>query len=132
MHERDTILGEIRALGIRNVVVLSGDVHHAELIRHEPAPGFVLHEFVAGPLAARQGFKRFLDRSLNSRSLGSLGFAKNFGELVVERDALTVRIIDGSGAPRVRLRLPATAPVVEVRTGGAPGAGAANQSTGGS
>ena len=40
-----------------------------------------VHEFIAGPLAARQGYPRFLDRSLNSRSLGSLGFTPNFGEL---------------------------------------------------
>jgi alkaline phosphatase D len=107
VHERDAILDRIRARGIENVVVLSGDVHHAELIRHEPTPGFVLHEFVAGPLAARQGFRRFLDRSLHSRSLGSLGWARNFGELAIERDTLTVGIVDAAGATRVRLELPA-------------------------
>jgi alkaline phosphatase D len=107
VHERDVILTAIRDLGVDNVVVLSGDVHHAELIRHEPLPGLVLHEFVAGPLAARQGFKRFLDRSLRSRSLGSLGWAKNFGELTADAETLTVHIVDGAGATRVRLRLPA-------------------------
>ena len=120
VHERDTILGQIRALGIENVVVLSGDVHHAELMRHEPMPGLVLHEFVAGPLAARQGFKRFLDRSLHSRSLGSLGWAKNFGELVVERDTLSVRIVDGSGATRVWLRLPSAATARQARAPAVP------------
>lgn len=107
VHERDAILATIRNAGIRNVVVLSGDVHHAELIRHEPAPDFALHEFVAGPLAARQGFKRFLDRSLNSRSLGALGWAKNFGEVVVDGDRLVVRIVDNAGATRASSRLPA-------------------------
>ena len=106
VHERDAILTAIRASGIENVVVLSGDVHHAELIRHEPMPDFVLHEFVAGPLAARQGFKRFLDRSLHSRSLGSLGWTKNFGEIVAGPDTLTVRIVDASGSTRVWLRVP--------------------------
>jgi alkaline phosphatase D len=115
VRERTAILDAIRAGGMRNVVVLSGDVHHAELIRHEPAPGFVLHEFIAGPLAARQGFRRFLDRSLHSRSLGSLGWANNFGELVADGDGLTVRIIDAAGRPRTSLALGAAPPVVDAQ-----------------
>jgi alkaline phosphatase D len=105
VHERDAILGFIRARGIRNVVVVSGDVHHAELIRHEPAPGFVVHEVMAGPLAARQGYPLFLDRSLKSRSLGSLGFTPNFGELVADRSGLQARIFDGSDTLRASLRI---------------------------
>jgi alkaline phosphatase D len=104
-HERDAILAFIRARGIRNVVFVAGDVHHAELLRHEPAPGFTVHEFVAGPLAARQGYPRFLDRSLNSRSLGSLGFTPNFGELVLDGAALQVSVVDASGAVRSSLRV---------------------------
>jgi hypothetical protein len=105
VHERDAILGFIRARGIRNVVVVSGDVHHAELIRHEPAPGFVVHEVMAGPLAARQGYPLFLDRSLKSRSLGSLGFTPNFGELVADGSGLHARIFDGSDTLRASLRI---------------------------
>jgi alkaline phosphatase D len=104
-HERDAILAFIRARGLRNVVFVSGDVHHAELLRHEPSPGFIVHEFVAGPLAARQGYPRFLDRSLNSRSLGSLGFTPNFGELVLDGSALQVSVLDASGTVRSSLRV---------------------------
>jgi alkaline phosphatase D len=105
VYERDLILRSIRGLGVRNVVFVSGDVHHAELIRHEPLPGFVVHELIAGPLAARQGYPRFLDRSLNSRSLGSLGFTPNFGELVVDGSALQARIFDASDSVRASLRI---------------------------
>ena len=108
VHERDLILRSIRDQGVRNVVFLSGDVHHAELMRHEPSPGFVVHELVAGPLAARQGYPRFLDRSLNSRTLGSLGFTPNFGELVVDGGTLQARIFDGSDSVRVSVRIGAT------------------------
>ena len=87
----------------------------AELIRHEPWPGFVVHEFLAGPLAARQGFKRFIDRSLNSYSLGSLGWANNFGEIVADADQLVVRIFDTSGTARITHRVGSTSPVVEAR-----------------
>lgn len=108
VHERDLILTALQERGIRNVVFLSGDVHHAELIRHELAPGYAIHEFVAGPLAARQGYPRFLDRSLGSRSLAGVGFANNFGEIVADGETLSVRIRDGSGAVRASLRLPSS------------------------
>ena len=101
VYERDLILRGIRERGLTNVVVVSGDVHHAEVIRHEPSPGFVLHELVAGPLAARAGFPRFLDRSLFSRSLGGLGWVPNFGEIQADGTSLVVRIIDGGGRVRV-------------------------------
>jgi alkaline phosphatase D len=103
--ERDLLLRFVREQGIRTVVFVSGDVHHAELIRHEPAPGFVVHELVAGPLAARKGYPRFLDRSLRSRSLGSAGFVTNFGEIVVDGRSLHARIFDASHSLRASLRL---------------------------
>ncbi|HET7344097.1 MAG TPA: alkaline phosphatase D family protein [Methylomirabilota bacterium] len=62
---------------------------------------------VAGPLAARQGFPRFLDRRLHSTSLGSLGLANNFGEILVDGDGLTAWIRDTSGAARATLHLTA-------------------------
>jgi alkaline phosphatase D len=105
VHERTAILRHVHERGIRNVVFVSGDVHHAELIRHEPWPGFVVHEVIAGPLAAKQGYPRFLDRSLSSRSLGSLGFAPNFGELVVDGRTLQARVVDASNAVRAELRI---------------------------
>jgi alkaline phosphatase D len=113
VHERDTILRFVRDRGIRNVVFVAGDVHHAEMIRHEPAPGFFVHELIAGPLAARQGYPRFLDRSLNSRSLASLGFTPNFGELVADGSALRVRVYDASDSLRASLRLGAAGEIAQ-------------------
>jgi alkaline phosphatase D len=106
--ERDLILRTLREHRVANVVFLSGDVHHAELVRHEPEPGHVVHEFVAGPLAARQGFPRFLDRSLGSRSLGGLGWSYNFGEIEADGEQLTARIFDTAGTLRVTTRLHAS------------------------
>jgi alkaline phosphatase D len=115
VHERDLLLRAAHDAAVTNLVFLSGDVHHAELLRHEPSPGFVVHEFVAGPLAARQGFRRFLDRSLRSRSLGSLGWAKNFGEIVADGEQLVVRVFDTSGTARTGLTLRATPAVLQAR-----------------
>lgn len=110
VHERDLLLDTLRTRGVGNVVFVSGDVHHAEVLRHEPAPGFVVHELIAGPLAARRGYPRFIDRSLGSRSLGSLGWAHNFGEIVADGTALRVNIVDSAGTVRVALSVPAQRP----------------------
>jgi alkaline phosphatase D len=110
VHERDFILAELRARHVHNVVFLSGDVHHAELIRHQPAADYAIHEFIAGPLSARQGYPRFLDRSLNSRSLASLGFALNFGEIVADGRTLVARLLDAAGNVRGRATLTAEEP----------------------
>jgi alkaline phosphatase D len=97
--ERDAILRDLRERGVRNLVVLAADVHHAEVIRHHPAPGFVVHEFIAGPLSAFNGISRPLDQGLRPLSLFARGGVYNFGELTVEPGALTVRIIDADARP---------------------------------
>lgn len=95
--ERDAILGALRDRGVRNLVVVAADVHYAQLIRHHPAPGFSLHEFVAGPLAAPPARPGPLDRSLGPRSLFARGGLATYGEVVVEPGVLTVRILDAAG-----------------------------------
>ena len=96
--ERDAILTELRKRHVKNLVFVTADVHHAEIIRHEPAPSWVFHELVAGPLSATTGRPRPLDVSLNPRSLFGRGGAFNFGEVVVEPAQLTARLIDDTGA----------------------------------
>lgn len=98
--ERDAILGELRSRGVRNLVFLAADVHHAELIRHRPTAEWSFHEFLAGPLSASFGRPRPLDDALNPRSLWALGGVENFGEIAVDAAALTVRIIDADGQVR--------------------------------
>lgn len=95
--ERDAILRAFRSRGVRNLIVLAADVHHAELIRHHPWPDFSFHEFIAGPLAATQGWPRILDRSLNPRPLFARGGVNNYGEVTIEPDTLRVRIVDEAG-----------------------------------
>jgi alkaline phosphatase D len=96
--ERDAILRAWAGRGVRNVVALAADVHHAELIRHHPTPQFSLHEFIAGPLSSSLGRPRALDAGLNPRSLFARGGVNNFGEVRVEPAHLTVRIVDENGA----------------------------------
>jgi hypothetical protein len=74
------------------------DVHHAELIRHHPVPGFTLHEFIAGPLWATTGRPRTVDSGLNPVTLFARGDVRNFGEIALEPESLTVRVIDDEGA----------------------------------
>jgi alkaline phosphatase D len=95
--ERDAILDDLRKGGVRNLLFLVTDVHHAEIIRHRPAPGLVLHELVAGPLAASTGRPRALDSGLNPVTLFARGEVRNFGEIAVEPASLTVRMVDEGG-----------------------------------
>jgi alkaline phosphatase D len=98
--ERDAILRALRQRGVKNLVVLTADVHHAELIRHHPAPDWSFHEFIAGPLSATLGKPRPLDTALTPRSLWSLGGTANFGDIAIDAAGLTVRIVDGLGQTR--------------------------------
>ena len=83
--------------GVKNLVFLAADVHHAELIRHHPTPEWSFHEFIAGPLSARRGRPRPLDQALGSRTLFAVGETDNFGVIRIEPATLTVRILDGTG-----------------------------------
>lgn len=95
--ERDTILSALRQRRVRNLVVLTADLHHAEVIRHRPTPDLAFYEFIAGPLAASHGRPRPLDAALNPRSLFARGGVNNFGEITIEPGRLTVRIFDEAG-----------------------------------
>jgi len=98
--ERDALIRAFRQRGVRNLVFLAADVHHAELIRHHPVPDWSFHEFIAGPLSASLGRPRPLDNGLNPRSLFAMGGMENFGEVSVDATGLTVRIVDLTGAVR--------------------------------
>ena len=96
--ERDAILRQFRARGVKNLVFLAADVHHAELIRHQPTPDWAFHEFIAGPLSATMGRPRPLDARLNSRTLFAQGGVYNYGEVTLEPARLVVRVLDEQGS----------------------------------
>jgi len=96
--ERDAILREFRLQGVRNLVVVAADVHHAEIIRHQPHRDWEFHELIAGPLSAPWGRPRPLDDRLRPHSLFARGGLFNFGEITIEPDQLTVRFLDEAGA----------------------------------
>jgi alkaline phosphatase D len=96
-RERDRILSALKQRGVKNLVVVAADVHHAELLRHEPQAGFVLHELIAGPLSATLGRPRPVDFALGPSPIWSLGGVNNFGEVVADTEKLTVRVIDEDG-----------------------------------
>lgn len=98
--ERDAILENLRDRKVKNLVWVAADVHHAEVIRHRPWPGFTFYEFIAGPLAASRGRPRPLDMTLNPSSLFGLGEIDNFGEVAIDQRGLRVRILDVTGKVR--------------------------------
>jgi len=96
--ERDSILRELRVRGVKNLVFLAADVHHAELIRHHPTPDWSFHEFIVGPLSATMGRPRPLDARLNARTLFAQGGVYSYGEIKIEPAHLTVRVLDEQGS----------------------------------
>jgi len=95
--ERDAILGHFRARGVRNLIFIAADVHHAEMIRHQPRPDWSFHELIAGPLSATPGQPRPLDERLGSRTLFARGGTFNFGEVTIDPTFLGVRFVDEQG-----------------------------------
>ena len=92
--ERDGLLRTFRTRGVRNLIFVAADVHHAELIRNHPHLEWSFHEFIAGPMSATLGRPRPLDIALNPRSLFARGGVFNFGEVTIEPSVLIVRLID--------------------------------------
>ena len=95
--ERDAILRHFRGRGVRNLVFIAADVHHAELIRHHPHPQWSFHEFIAGPLSASTGRPRPLDERLGPRTIFAQGGVYNFGEVTIDPAHLEVSLIDEDG-----------------------------------
>jgi alkaline phosphatase D len=106
--ERDAILKSFREARVSNLVFLAADVHHAELIRHEPSHDWSFHEFVAGPLSASLGRVRPLDAALRPVSLFGLGGVGNFGHISIDEGRLSVRVVDMTGQVRGTHRLSPT------------------------
>ncbi len=104
------ILAAIRSGGIKNVVFLAGDVHHARFLRYEPRAelaGLIVHEFIAGPASARSAPPGALSPTFNPVELYARGRRPdpsrpsflNFGVVRIGVDgALTVEIRDADGA----------------------------------
>jgi alkaline phosphatase D len=98
--ERDAVLEAFRSAGVRNLVFLTGDAHHAEILQHQPTETWSFHELVAGPLSAFHGLSRPVDQGMNPRTLFALGGIENFGMVEADTGTLTVRIIDVNGTVR--------------------------------
>jgi alkaline phosphatase D len=104
-HELGQIVRALAARGVRHVVWLTADVHHPEVLRHEPAPGLVFHELAAGPLRAGPGGPGPLSPTLRPVRLWADGGYDGFGELALQPEALSVRMLDAAGRIRFETRL---------------------------
>jgi alkaline phosphatase D len=106
--ERDALLAELGRRGVRELVVLAGDVHFASIATLRPPTGPVVHELIAGPLAARPKSPRDPDDALRPAVRFQAGGIANFGELAIDADGgLTVRILDATGQALVTERIAA-------------------------
>lgn len=106
--ERDRILHVLAERGVDNLVVLAADVHYASLMTHRPLPGFEVHEFTAGPLAASLKQPKDPEPDLNTTVHFAYGGSPTFGELRVDVDGLDVRLFDGEGRLLTEMGIPAS------------------------
>jgi alkaline phosphatase D len=108
-HERRKLLAEIRRREIRGLVFLSGDRHHAELIRIDRPGTYPLHDFTSSPLTS--GLHRVdRERENPARVPGTLlNDRRNFGLLHFSgkrRDRkLTLELRDAKGQSAWTYRL---------------------------
>ena len=117
--ELRAILKTLKDEKITNLVWVATDVHHARLLRYEPAAdlaGLVFHEFVAGPTSAISGPPAPLSTTFGPIELFAKGRRpdparpsfQNFGVLRIGADGLLtveVRGIDGAVAADDRGRV---------------------------
>jgi alkaline phosphatase D len=96
-HELLRIVQALADQRVKNLVWMTADVHHAEIIRHAPRPDLTFFEFIAGPLSASRGRPRVLDQTLKPTRLFAKGDVLNFGQVSIDQLGLTVRIYDDTG-----------------------------------
>jgi alkaline phosphatase D len=122
-RELATLLGELHARAIKNVVWVTADVHYAAAHRYDPARGQIgpfqpFWEFVAGPIHAGTFGPEVLDPTLGAEAVfqwvpppGTGNLApwdglQSFGTIDVAPDALAIQLVGIDGKVRHRVELP--------------------------
>ena len=82
--ERQRLLDGITERGIEGVVLLSGDVHHAQLMRMERDGAYPLYEFTSSPLTAGPSSSRFAQPNAYTVDGTMVQGQRNFGTMTVE------------------------------------------------
>lgn len=97
--ERAMVVNAIVSRQIRNVVWLATDVHFTQVIAYDPDGDGQsdFHEFICGPLSSSLAQPRLPEPSLNPRVLYSAGGFLNFGLLAVDKNNLSLDMIDEQG-----------------------------------
>lgn len=100
--ERQRLLDGIAERGIDGVVLLSGDVHHAQLMRMERPGTYPLYEFTSSPLTAGPSSSRYAQPNAYTVDGTMVQGQRNFGTMTVEgprtERVMTLRSYDTEGA----------------------------------
>ncbi|MFZ2900932.1 MAG: alkaline phosphatase D family protein [Saprospiraceae bacterium] len=99
-EERTRLLKLIEEEGIKNVVFLTGDVHHTELSKLALNNGNVLYDFTVSPLSAGPDTRQLVRNGLIVE--GTVVQQRNFGTIEVtgprNQRTLTLKVYDSNGA----------------------------------
>jgi alkaline phosphatase D len=94
-QERARLLEAIRAERIRNVIILSGDRHHTELMRYAEGDSLVIWELTVSPLTSGP----------NVNAAGEPNTLRVEGTMVTERNFATIDVEGPRSARRLRIRV---------------------------
>lgn len=98
-HERERLFRLIRETGAKNVVILSGDRHHAEISRLDDAVGYPLYDVTSSSLNK----PRMFTIEANRHRVGEMYFQSNFGLITINWEAkpakMLLEIRNSSGEP---------------------------------
>lgn len=98
-HERERLFHLIRDTGAKNVVIISGDRHHAEISRLDDAVGYPLYDITSSSLNK----PRLFTVEKNSHRVGEMYFQSNFGLITIDWEknpaTLLLEIRSSSGEP---------------------------------
>ncbi len=83
-EERQRLLDGIAERGIEGVVLLSGDVHHTQLMRMEREGAYPLYEFTSSPLTAGPAPERYAQPNAFTVEGTFVQGRRNFGTMTVE------------------------------------------------
>ena len=95
-HERRRLYGLIASTRAKGVILLSGDVHFAELSRTDDGP-YPLYDFTSSPLAQYPTGSTGWEECINSHRISDAYAKDNFGLVEIDWDAVP--------SPRIMLKL---------------------------
>lgn len=109
-QEFQSLMDYLKQQGVEGVVILSGDRHHAEILKQNRPGTYPLYEFTSSPLTST-AFAPFIEeKELPIRQPGTLYSQRNFGMVLIQgpkgQRVLTLELYNSKGEKQWAVNLP--------------------------